>query len=120
MKTLAMVVAGFFAGIAGIMWIWFNSFVGTNELAVVTSAKAIVMVLVGGVGTIFGPLIGAFVLVFAESFISSYTERWLTIMGLIYIFVVLFMKGGLVGVAKKIFRICKRLLSKKIDQTQKD
>jgi len=113
LKTLAMVVAGFFAGIAGVMWLWFNGFVGTGELAITTSAKAIVMVLIGGVGTIIGPLIGAFTLVFAESYISSYTERWMMIMGFLYIVVVMFMKGGLIGLAKKVYVACETLIAKK-------
>jgi len=115
-KTLTVIISGFFAGVAGIMYVWFNSYVGTNELAVRTSAKGIVMVLVGGVGTIVGPLIGAVTLVIAEDYISSWSDRWVLFMGILYIIVVLFMKGGIVGLVQKGFFAVKALITERTKQ----
>jgi len=103
LKIVSVVVSACFASIAGVMWVWFNSFVGTDDLAVMTSAKAIIMVLIGGVGTIIGPILGAFAIVFGQDYVSGYTDRWLMVMGVLYIVVVLYMKGGMVGIIRKLY-----------------
>ena len=58
------------------------------------------MVVLGGPGTLFGPAIGAGVIVFLENFLSDYTERWLLILGTIYVVVVLFAPQGIFGIAR--------------------
>ena len=58
---------------------------------------AVVMVILGGTGTLLGPLIGAGVVVGTEHWLSSYVERWPTLLGLVFIAVVLFAPGGVVG-----------------------
>ena len=55
-----------------------------------------IMVIVGGVGTLLGPAIGAGVFIFLQNFISTYTERWPLILGAILIFLVLIGKGGII------------------------
>jgi branched-chain amino acid transport system permease protein len=57
-----------------------------------------VIVILGGVGRLFGPLAGAMMFILLERFIGSYTEHWMFFLGLILLGVVLFAKGGLVGV----------------------
>ena len=55
------------------------------------------MVILGGAGTLIGPAIGAALIVLLENIISAYTERWLLLLGLIYVLVALFAPRGLVG-----------------------
>lgn len=101
-KVLTNVISGLLAGVAGLLYALYSGFVGVNDVSVLTSSKALLMVLAGGAGTLFGPFIGAFAIVFLENIISSITERWSMIMGLIYIFVVLFLPGGIIGLTKGI------------------
>jgi len=61
------------------------------------SGEILVMVILGGVGTLLGPVFGAIVLLLLEEFISRYTEHWMLILGPILIFVVLFARRGLYG-----------------------
>jgi len=103
-KLLAFVLSAAFAGLAGALFAYRNGIAATSYLDVVTSAKLLLMVLVGGSGTFFGPIVGAAFLVLLENFVGAYTQRWLLVMGLAYVGVVLFAPAGLVGLAGKRLR----------------
>lgn len=96
-KYSAFVLAGFFAGLAGVLFVYFNSFVNPADLSVVLSAEALLMVILGGPGTLLGPLLGAGAIVFLRNVVSGYTERWQFILGAAYVLVVLFAPRGVVG-----------------------
>ncbi|MDP2726051.1 MAG: branched-chain amino acid ABC transporter permease [Dehalococcoidia bacterium] len=96
-QYIAFLIAGLFAGLAGVLLAYYNGFVSPTELNVVTSAKVFLMVVLGGGGTLIGPFLGAAIIVLLENVISGYTERWLSIMGLLYVAVVLFAPTGIYG-----------------------
>jgi branched-chain amino acid transport system permease protein len=93
----AFVLSAFFAGIAGALYAYFNRFVGPEYLSIVQSAEALIMVILGGAGTLIGPAIGAALIVFLEDFVSSMTEHWVLVLGVIYVLVTLFAPRGLIG-----------------------
>src|SRR5690606_11284408 len=72
------------------------------------SILLIVMVILGGVGTVFGPIIGAAVVVLVENVLSNSVERWPTVLGLIFILVILFARAGIVGSAGKLIKRMRR------------
>jgi branched-chain amino acid transport system permease protein len=96
-KYLAFVLAGFFAGCAGMLWSYYNGFVSPVDVQLVTSVEALLMVALGGPGTLAGPAIGAAVIVFLKNFVSVYTKRWLLILGAVYIGVILWAPRGVLG-----------------------
>jgi branched-chain amino acid transport system permease protein len=96
-KFAAFVLAALFAGLAGALYAYFNRFVGPEYLYVVQSAEALIMVILGGAGTLIGPAIGAALIVFLEDFVSSMTQHWVMVLGGIYVVVTLFAPRGLVG-----------------------
>ena len=96
-KFVAVMVSGLLAGVAGILTVWQAEFISPNVASFSRSAMAVVMVILGGTGTLLGPLIGAGVVVGTEHWLSSYVERWPTLLGLVFIAVVLFAPGGVVG-----------------------
>jgi len=96
-KYLSFVIAGLFAGFAGILWAYYNGFVSPVDVQLVTSVEALLMVALGGSGTLVGPAIGAALIVFLKNFVSVYTKRWLLILGAVYIGVILWAPRGLVG-----------------------
>ena len=59
------------------------------------------MVILGGTGTLLGPLVGAAIVVGAEYWLSSYVERWATVLGVVFILVVLFARRGIVGALRR-------------------
>jgi branched-chain amino acid transport system permease protein len=101
-KYIWFIIAGLFAGFAGGLSAFFNGFVSPAVLNVGMSADALLMVLFGGSGTLFGPVIGAGVLIFLENIVSSYTERWPLVLGIIFVTVVMITPQGILGVLGKI------------------
>jgi branched-chain amino acid transport system permease protein len=96
-KYLAFVISGTVAGYAGVLWAYYNGFVSPVDVQLVTSVETLLMVALGGPGTLVGPAVGAALIVFLKNFASVYTKRWLLILGTVYIGVVLFAPGGLAG-----------------------
>jgi len=99
-KYVAFVLAGTLAGLSGALFVYYNGFVSPAYLSIVFSATALIMVILGGAGTLLGPAVGSAAIVFLENAISAYTERWLLILGLIYVVVTLFAPTGLLGLLR--------------------
>lgn len=96
-KFYAFMISGTLAGMAGVLYVYLNGFVSAASADFPVSGQAVLMVIIGGVGTLIGPVIGAFAIVFGQNYISFYTERWNLILGMIYILVILFARQGVVG-----------------------
>jgi len=96
-KYLSFILAGAFAGLAGVLWAYYNGFVSPVEVQLITSVETLLMVAMGGPGTLVGPALGAGVIVFLKNFVSVYTKRWLLILGGVYICVILFAPQGILG-----------------------
>ena len=100
-KYLAFVIAGAFAGFAGVFWAYYNGFVSPVDVQLVTSVETLLMVALGGPGTLAGPALGAAVIVFLKNVVSVYTKRWLLILGAVYIGVILFAPRGVLGAFRR-------------------
>lgn len=96
-KYTAFVLSGLFGGFSGTLWAYYNGFVSPNDVQLLTSVEALLMVALGGPGTLIGPALGAGIIVFLKNFVSVYTKRWLLILGGVYIGVILFAPTGIVG-----------------------
>jgi len=101
-KLAAFVLSGVLAGLAGALFAYYNGFVSPHEVHWMLSADLLVMIVIGGVRSLIGPVLGSFVLVWLESVVSSYTDRWQTVMGVLFIVFVLAARGGLVGIASAV------------------
>ncbi len=96
-KLLAFVVAGTLAGTAGALYAQFNGSITPDAFFWTTSGEALLMVIIGGVGTLGGAVLGAAAFILLQSLVSTYTERWMLILGLTFVCFVLFAPGGIVG-----------------------
>ncbi len=95
-KYTAFIIAAIFGGVAGAMFAPFYGAVVPNHLGLTTSAMVMLMVAIGTSGTLWGPVIGALVVLFLEHFSSVYApERWPLILGGAFVISVLFLKGGI-------------------------
>ena len=92
-------VAGFFAGIAGALYAFLKGSVFPDTISIATSVDGLVMVLLGGVQTLAGPIVGALTYKTLHVTISSYTDQWRTVLGLIIIVLVVAFPQGIVGFA---------------------
>jgi branched-chain amino acid transport system permease protein len=96
-KYLGYVFAAGVAGFSGVLFVYYNSFVNPNYLGVAFSAKALLMVILGGAGTLFGSILGSGVIVLLEHVVSDFTQRWMMVIGATYVVVVLFFPRGVLG-----------------------
>jgi branched-chain amino acid transport system permease protein len=98
-KYICFVIASFFGGLSGVLIIFYNGFISPTTLEVTSNMETLLMVALGGPGTILGPFIGAFIIVMLKNFVSVYTGRWLMILGAIYIVTILYAPKGLMELA---------------------
>lgn len=96
-KFYLFVVSGLFASISGLLLVYLNEFISPAAVTLAASAIGLLEAILGGFGTLAGPVIGAFVIVFIRNMVSTYIERWPTLIGIIFIVVVLYARGGIVG-----------------------
>ena len=102
-RYLAMLISGGFAGLAGVLFAWYNQFVGPGSLSLDQSTQILIMVILGGIGTLYGQVFGALLVVFLSNELSAVTQRWETVLGIVYIVVVMYAPGGLVGVVTRLW-----------------
>lgn len=96
-KYVAFVITGVIAGGAGAVNAFYNGFVSPRDLSIAMSAEAILMVIVGGAGTLWGGLLGAIIIVTLRNLLSVYFDDWLIVLGAFFIFAVLYAPNGVVG-----------------------
>jgi branched-chain amino acid transport system permease protein len=101
-KYITYIISATAAGIGGIMYVFFTGFISPNETTIMTAAKAVLMALVGGIGTLAGGIIGAAVVVLIENLLSSVTERWMLVLGSLYIITVMVSPKGIIGSFKSL------------------
>jgi branched-chain amino acid transport system permease protein len=99
-KLVAFVIAGSIAGVAGVLLALSQQFVSPADLAWSRSGELVIMLVLGGVGTLFGPVFGSAFYVGLELVLGSWTTHWQIIFGPVFIFFVLFVKRGIVGLVE--------------------
>lgn len=101
-KLFAFVTSAFYAGLAGALYAHYQSFINPEIFGVAQSLDAILAVIVGGSGTIIGPFIGAFFVVFLPEYLRFADSFRLIIYGLVLVLATIFMPRGIVGVSNSI------------------
>ncbi|HZT88391.1 MAG TPA: branched-chain amino acid ABC transporter permease [Stellaceae bacterium] len=101
-KIVAVMLSGVFAGLAGVLYALQNQFAAPDFVFFVVSGEVVIYNVVGGIGTLVGPMVGAaFFLLLREAFSRVFTEFYLIPLGLIFIAIVIFMPRGLLGFARR-------------------
>jgi branched-chain amino acid transport system permease protein len=95
-RFLAFLLSGFWTGVAGLLYLYYNQFVSPQAVALAASAEALLMVIAGGTATLLGPVTGAALVVIMKNVASAYIERWNFVLGAIFVAIVVFMPEGLV------------------------
>lgn len=101
-KLAAFAMSGMGAGLAGALMANYLRFVSPDMLHWTKSGELMIMVILGGVGTLLGPLLGAAALVILETVLTGWTEHWQLVLGPILLLVVLFTQGGLNGLVSRL------------------
>jgi len=97
LRLLAFIVAGFFAGVAGALFALFGRYASASYMFYHVSGEAVVWAIVGGAGTLFGPIVGTGLLIVVREELSSIWEHYLLLVGAVAILVVIYAPKGIVG-----------------------
>jgi len=100
-KLTFLTILGFFAGISGALYAQFQEFIATSVIDGGMSTNVLFMAYIGGVGYFWGPIVGSAIFVYLSEYLSSFTDRWEFILGIIFILVVLFAPQGIMGTIRR-------------------
>jgi branched-chain amino acid transport system permease protein len=98
---LSFVISCFFVSLAGTLYALLDNFADPHGLRWDQSGEFVIMSVLGGMRSLWGPLIGAAIFVFVQDYISSRTENWMSFIGLLFILVVLFFPRGVLGIIRR-------------------
>jgi len=101
-KYIAFIIAGAFGGLSGVLWAHTAGIVGTDDVVLTTSVDALLMVVLGGAGTLIGGVIGAAVVFFVREYLSTLVHWWQYVLGGIYVGVILYLPGGLMSIPERV------------------
>jgi len=101
LRFIAFVISGFFAGVAGVLFALFARYASAHYLFWTLSGEGVVWTVVGGTGTLFGPVLGTALLILVREQLSVYWENYLLVVGIIIIAVVTFAPQGIMGLLRK-------------------
>jgi len=103
-RWLTFVMAGFWGSVAGILFVYYNVFLSPHAIALQQSAEILLMAILGGASTLSGPIVGAVIITLVKNVVSTYVERWNTLLGAIFVIVIIFMPYGLVPGCRQLWR----------------
>ena len=95
-KLLAFVIGGAFSGLAGVLYAMLFGIVPLEAISFVFSGNIVFATLIGGSGSLYGPVIGSFVFIWLSESMSTVWARWPLLLGVAFVIVVLFLRGGVV------------------------
>jgi len=103
-QLIAIVIATFFAGVAGVLFVVLERSVFTDLLFWVLSLEVFIMCLLGGWFTFIGPVLGAAIIVALRTFVGIFTEYWTLILGVVLILLIFFLPEGVMGYVQELFK----------------
>jgi branched-chain amino acid transport system permease protein len=96
-KVFNTAVSGFFVSIAGVLAVLKDGIIGTEQMDALQSGQIVIWSVVGGLGTLVGPFIGAGFVGYVTNYLTNYTDRYILIVGLIFVVTILLAPRGIVG-----------------------
>jgi branched-chain amino acid transport system permease protein len=98
---LSFTISCFFVSLAGALYALLNNFTDPRALRWDQSGNFVIMAVLGGMRSFWGPLIGAVIFVALQDYVSSHTENWMSVIGLFFVLVVLFFPRGILGIRRR-------------------
>jgi len=107
-RWISFVYAGFWGAVAGLLFVYYHKYIHPISLSLTNSAEGLLAVIAGGSGTLAGPIVGAAIVMVLKNYVSSYIERWNTLLGFVFVLIVVFMPEGVVPGVKRIYLRCRQ------------
>jgi branched-chain amino acid transport system permease protein len=95
-QWFAFVLASFWGSIAGLLYVYYNLFISPHAISLQQSAEVLLMAILGGASTLTGPIVGAVIITLVKNVVSTYVDRWNSLLGAIFVIVIMFMPFGIV------------------------
>ncbi|MHB1123876.1 MAG: branched-chain amino acid ABC transporter permease [Ramlibacter sp.] len=96
-RWITFTMSGFLGAVGGLMYVYYHQFISPHSVSLANSAEMLLMVIAGGPGSLVGPVLGAGMVVLLKNLASVYVDRWTMLLGFVYLFIVLFVPGGIIG-----------------------
>ncbi len=112
-RYLAFVIAGACGGLAGVMWTHLTGIVSPQDVFLITSVDALLVVVLGGPGTLIGAALGTAVVVFLRDYLSTLVPWWQYVLGGVYVLTILYLPEGLMGLPARLRRQSSELAARK-------
>lgn len=103
-KYVSFVISGFLSALAGILFVYYNGIINPVTIGINQAVWILVAAILGGINTLIGPLIGVASVIYMQVQISRYTDRYMIVIGTVFVIVVLFMPEGIWGYVKNYFQ----------------
>ncbi|MEM8658994.1 MAG: branched-chain amino acid ABC transporter permease, partial [Pseudomonadota bacterium] len=97
LQLIAFVISGMITGLAGALFADLNRFVSPTMFSWQTSGEIMVFIILGGVGRLFGPVVGAVLFILLEHILGGLSDFWHIYLGVLLLIIVLFARGGIIG-----------------------
>jgi len=101
-KYIAFIIAGAFGGLAGVLWAHTNGLVSPETVTLTTSVDALLMVVLGGAGTLVGGAIGSAIVFGLREYLSTLVPWWQYVLGGVYVLTILYLPTGLMGIPARV------------------
>ena len=102
-RWVSFVYAGFWGAVSGLLFVYYHKYIHPISLSLTNSAEGLLAVIAGGSGTLAGPVVGAAIVMLLKNYVSAYIERWNTLLGLVFVLIVVFMPEGVVPGVKRLW-----------------
>jgi len=107
-QWLAFVLASFWASVAGLLYVYYNLFISPHAISLQQSAEVLLMAILGGASTLTGPIVGAVIITLVKNVVSTYIDRWNSLLGAIFVVVIMFMPFGIVPGVRQLWARARR------------
>ncbi len=118
-KYIAFVIAGAFGGLAGVLWAHTNGLISPETVVLTTSVDSLLMVVLGGAGTLVGAAIGSAIVFALREYLSTLVPWWQYVLGGVYVLTILYLPMGLMGIPARIRQGASRQRTEQIGEAQR-
>jgi branched-chain amino acid transport system permease protein len=101
-KYIAFIIAGAFGGLAGVLWAHTNGLISPETVVLTTSVDSLLMVVLGGTGTLVGGAIGSAIVFALREYLSTLVPWWQYVLGGVYVLTILYLPMGLMGIPSRL------------------
>jgi branched-chain amino acid transport system permease protein len=107
-QWMAFVLSAFWGSIAGLLYVYYNLFISPHAISLQQSAEVLLMAILGGASTLTGPIVGAVIITLVKNVVSTYIDRWNSLLGAIFVIVIMFMPFGIVPGVRQLLTYLRR------------